>query len=89
MAKSPNNLKAAKSRKILSPFMLTLAAMTGWAAGHEPDVFTPGSLGVWLIGACTIALLTRAALALLSPLLGFMGIIFERAMRTSRDGAES
>ena len=39
--------KSAKRKTTLSPFMLTLAAMTGWAAAHEPGVFTTASVGVW------------------------------------------
>lgn len=82
--------KPAKRKTLLSPFMLTLAAMTGWAAAHEPGIFTPASVGVWVCGAFTVALLARAALALVSPLLGMMGIIFARAMKhTQRDGAET
>ena len=83
-------VKSAKTQKLLSPFMLTLAAMTGWAAAHEPDAFTTASAGVWVCGAFTVALLTRAALALFTPLLGCLGIMFSRAMKTmQRDGAES
>lgn len=82
--------KSAKSTKRLSPFMLTMAAMTGWAASHEPDIFSTASVGVWICGAFTVALLTRAALALFTPLLGFLGIIFGRAMKSMhRDGAET
>ena len=82
--------KSAKSKKLLSPFMLTLAAMTGWAASHEPDVFSTASVGVWICGAFTVALLTRAALALFTPLLGFLGVIFNRALKPGqRDGAET
>jgi hypothetical protein len=82
--------KPAKPKKLLSPFMLTLAAMAGWAASHEPDVFSTASVGVWICGACTVALLTRAALALFTPLLGFLSAIFGQAMKTMhRDGAET
>jgi hypothetical protein len=82
--------KAAKSKKFLSPFILTMAAMTGWAASHEPDAFSTASVGVWICGACTVALLTRAALALFTPLLGFLGVVFTRAMKPGHhDGAET
>ena len=82
--------KAAKSKKILSPVMLTLGAMTAWAAVHEPEVMSPASIGVWICGAFTVALLTRAGLALCSPLIGMMATIFGRALNTMhRDGAES
>jgi hypothetical protein len=82
--------KAAKSKKLLSPFILTMAAMAGWAAAHEPDVFTVASAGVWLCGAVTVALLTRAGLALATPLLGIFGTIFGRAMKAIQThGAES
>ena len=82
--------KPAKSKKLISPFMLTLAAMTGWAAAHEPDVFSTASVGVWICGACTVALLTRAVLALFTPLLGFLSVVFARALKPGhRDGAET
>ncbi len=82
--------KPANPKQILSPFMLTLAAMTAWAAAHEPEVMSPASIGVWLCGACTVALLTRAGLALCGPLLGLFGAVFGRALTTMRhDGAES
>ncbi len=81
--------KSVKRKALLSPFMLTLAAMTGWAAANEPGIFTPASVGVWICSACTVALLTRAALALFTPVLGMAGTIFGRAMKTmQRDGAE-
>ena len=81
--------KSAKRKTTLSPFMLTLAAMTGWAAAYEPANFTTASVGVWICSACTVALLTRAALALFTPLLGIAGIIIGRAMKAMQhDGAE-
>ena len=80
----------AKSQKLLSPFVLTLAAMAGWAASHEPANFTIASAGVWICSAFTVALLTRAALALFTPLLVFLGVIFSRAIKPQhRDGAET
>lgn len=82
--------KAAKSKKILSPFMLTLAAMAGWAAAHEPAAFTLASVGVWLCGALTVALLASAGLALFTPLLGMCSGIFSRALIVlKRDGSET
>lgn len=82
--------KSANSKKLLSPFMLTMAAMTGWAAAHEPAPFTIASVGVWVCGAVTVALLARAGLALATPVLGIMGAIFGRAMKAMRNsGAES
>jgi hypothetical protein len=82
--------KPAKSRKLLSPFMLTLAAMSGWAAAHEPANFTTTSVGVWICSAFTVALLTGAGLALFTPLLSMLGVIFGRAIKTmQRDGAET
>ncbi len=83
-------VKAAKSHKILNPFMLTFAAMAGWAALHEPAGFTLASAGVWACGAVTVAFLARAALALLAPLLNVLGVLFSRALKTRRyDGVES
>jgi hypothetical protein len=82
--------KSAKSRKIMSPFMLALAAMAGWAAAHEPQQFSIASVGVWVCGAFTVALLTCAALALITPLLDILSMLFSRALKAARhDGAES
>jgi hypothetical protein len=82
--------KPAKTRTLLSPLMLTLAAMAGWAAAYEPKNFTIASVGVWICSAFTVALLTRAALALFTPLLGMLGVICGRAMKAmQRDGADA
>lgn len=63
--------KPAKTRKLFSPFLLSLAAMTGWAALHEPANFSnPGMVGAWALAALAVGLLVRASLALLSPLGG-------------------
>ena len=86
MAKS----KQTHKPKILRPFMVTLAAMATWAALHQPAQFNPGSIGVWGLSAVTVALLVRAGLALLAPVLDMMGAIFGRAMQTlPHDGAGS
>jgi hypothetical protein len=79
-------IKPEKRSKILSPFMLTLAAMASWAALHEPDRFTMGSAGVWALGAMTVALLVRAGLALLVPLIDIIGAIFGRAVQILGQG---
>lgn len=82
--------KPANSRKLLSPGMLTLAAAAAWAAVHEPGEFSAATVGVWLCGAVTMALLARAALALFTPLLAMFGVIVGRALKTMQTpGAES
>lgn len=64
-------VKPRKPKKLFSPFLLSLAAMTGWAATHEPASFSnPGMAGAWLLSAFAIGLLVRAALALAAPLGG-------------------
>ncbi|MDE1895638.1 MAG: hypothetical protein KGH91_01045 [Rhodospirillales bacterium] len=63
--------KARKPKKLFSPFLLSLAAMTAWAATHEPDSFTDvGMAGAWLLSAFAVGLLASAALALLAPIGG-------------------
>ena len=63
--------KPRKPKKLFNPFLLSLAAMTGWAATHEPDSFTDfGMAGAWLLSALAVGLLVRAALALVAPLGG-------------------
>lgn len=82
--------RPAKSRKIVNPFILTVAALAAWGAAHVPEQFTVASAGVWICGAVTVALLTRAALALGAPLIAILGVLSGRALKTVRqDGAES
>jgi hypothetical protein len=89
MAK-PSSAKNGKSRpKLLKPGVLTFAAMFIWSAQHQPLVFTPASLAGWALGAATVALLTRAALALAAPVLGVLGAIFTQALQHLQHGAES
>jgi hypothetical protein len=45
-----------------------VAAAILWAAANEPVGFTLSSTIVWACGSLTIAILARAALALLQPL---------------------
>lgn len=60
--------KSGKSRKLFSPFLLSLAAMTGWAATHEPEgLADPGTAGAWLLASFAVGLLVRALLAILAP----------------------
>jgi len=51
----------------LRPKFLVLAAACAWAATNQPASFTAASLGVWVAGALTTALLAAAALSLALP----------------------
>lgn len=73
--------KSKKSHSLINPFFLTLAAGAGWAAAHEPAHLTLASGGVWVCSALTVGLLSRAALALLIPLLEILGVLFGRAVK--------
>lgn len=78
--------KSGKTRKLFSPFLLSLAAMAAWAALHEPDSFgNPGMLGAWLLAALAVGLLVRAALALLAPL-GTLGMESARLLVSNMNG---
>ena len=86
--------KPGKTRKLFSPFLLSLAAMTGWAATHEPASFSnPGMAGAWLLAALAVGLLVRAALALLAPLGGLclegLRLLIGNLAGPSRGGADS
>ena len=86
--------KSGKPKKLFSPFLLSLAAMTGWAATHEPDSFgNPGMVGAWLLAALAVGLLTRAVLALLAPLAGLfvdsLRLLSGSISRSSRGGADT
>jgi hypothetical protein len=54
--------------RLIRPIPLVVAAAVLWAAANEPTDFTPAAIVVWGLGMLTVALLTRAALALLEPL---------------------
>lgn len=62
--------KPAKPKKIFSPFLLSVAVAAGWAALHSPAHFNPpGEAAAWAVSALAVALVTRAALAIISPLI--------------------
>jgi hypothetical protein len=56
------------ARRLVRPGPLMVAAAILWAAANEPTGFTLSSTIVWVLGSLTIAILARAALALLQPL---------------------
>ncbi|GLR67512.1 hypothetical protein GCM10010909_21930 [Acidocella aquatica] len=89
MAKDPAAKRGKTRPKLLRPGMLMLAAVFIWSAQHQPPVFTPASLSGWALGAATVALLTRATLALAAPVLGIFGTIFTQALQHLQHGAES
>lgn len=61
--------KSNSSKKIFNPFLLSLAAATGWAATHISYGFNSfAMIGAWLISAIAVGLIFRAVLALISPL---------------------
>jgi hypothetical protein len=57
-----------KAPRLVRPGPLMVAAAILWAAANEPTGFTMASVIVWLLGSVTVAILARAALALLQPL---------------------
>jgi|GEM_PF-3576535 hypothetical protein len=88
MAKESAAKRGKNTPKLLKPAVLTLAVMFIWSARHQPAAFDPASLAGWALGALTVALLTRAALALAAPVLGMFGAIFTQAMQHLQHGAE-
>ena len=89
MAKDPAAKRGKTRPKLLRPGILMFAVMLAWSARHQPPVFTPASLSGWALGAATVALLARAALALAAPVLGMFGAIFTQALQHLQHGAES
>jgi hypothetical protein len=67
----PNSQRNAQ--RLVRPGPLMVAAAILWAAANEPVGLTLSSTIVWLLGSLTIAILARAAIALLQPL-GKLGI---------------
>jgi hypothetical protein len=57
-----------KAPRLVRPGPLMVAVAILWAAANEPTGFTMASVIVWLLGSVTVAILARAALALLQPL---------------------
>ncbi len=82
--------KSSQKPTILKPMMITLAAMAAWAAMHEPASFDAGSVAVWALEAVAVALLVRAVLALVTPVLGLLAALLQRGMQElQNNGAES
>ena len=77
--------KTAKKPNPLKPGMVVLAAVLLWSAKHEPAQFDITSLGTWALGAILVALLVRAALALVTPLFGLFGAILAQALQSMHD----
>jgi hypothetical protein len=61
--------------------MLTLAAAAAWAAMHEPASFDLSSAGQWGLEMLAVALLVRAVLALLTPVLALFGALLLQAVK--------
>jgi hypothetical protein len=78
----------SKRQKLLRPSMLMLAAVCTWLAQHEPARFGAASLGSWLLGAVTVALLVMSALVLAGPALRIVTALSANALRERREGAE-
>jgi hypothetical protein len=74
--------------RLLKPGILTLAAMCLWAATHEPARLDTPSLLAWLFGALTIALLSRAALALAAPFFQLLAAACAPLLAPQRGGTE-
>ena len=70
MASNGQRLTTAQrnAQRLVRPGPLMVAAAILWAADNEPAGFTLSSTIVWALGSLTIAILARAALALLLPL---------------------
>jgi hypothetical protein len=68
--------------------MLIFAAVFLWSAKHEPPQFNIATLGVWALGALTVALLARAAFAVAAPLLALFGAILKQAVQALQHEAE-
>ncbi|MCB5945693.1 hypothetical protein [Acidocella sp. KAb 2-4] len=80
--------KGAKKPKLLKPMMLTIAAAAAWGAVHEPLTFTVASAGVWALQVLAVALLVRAALALLTPGMTLGIALLGAALRQTANGKE-
>jgi hypothetical protein len=74
--------KKAKKASPLKPGMIVLAAVLLWSAKNEPAQFDITSLGTWALGAILVALLVRAALALITPLFGLFGALLAQALQS-------
>jgi len=77
--------RTAKKSNPLKPGMIVLAAVLLWSAKNEPAQFDVTSLGTWILGAILVALLVRAALALIAPLFGLFGALLAQALQSVHD----
>jgi hypothetical protein len=70
MASNGQRMSAGQrnAQRLVRPGPLMVAAAILWAADNQPAGFTLSSSIVWLLGSLTIAILARAALALLQPM---------------------
>ncbi len=57
------------AQRLIRPGPLMVAAAILWAAANQPTAFTLPATIVWVLGTLTVAILARAALALLQPLI--------------------
>jgi hypothetical protein len=78
--------KAGKTPKLLKPMMLTIAAAAAWAAMNEPVSLTLASAGVWGLEILAVALLIRAVLAMLTPVVALGIVLLGAAMRQAGNG---
>lgn len=74
--------------KLFRPLLVVLAVVLNWAALNQPPLFTPASLLVWLLGAITVGLLVRAALALAIPIMQIGMARVATAVRLIRNKVE-
>ncbi|GAB0116655.1 hypothetical protein [Acidisoma sp. 7E03] len=70
MAKPAGKKSASPSKtRVIRRGLVVLAVAILWAAGHQPDSFTPASTLIWTLGMVTVALLARAAFAVMEPVM--------------------
>ena len=69
MASNGQRLTAGQrnAQRLVRPGPLMVAAAILWAADNQPAGLTLASTIVWLLGSLTIAILARAVIALLVP----------------------
>jgi hypothetical protein len=84
----PSSKSKGKKAKLLRPGLLVLAVMFLWAAQNEPANFTASTFASWALGALTVALLTRAGLALVAPVFAIAGTLLTQAMQEHPHGVE-
>lgn len=88
MAKSKKEKGKPGKPRAIRRGLVVLAVATLWAAGHQPESFTPSSVVIWALGLFTAGLLARAAFAVAEPMIKLALSLLLHLLQRQRAAAE-